>query len=348
LKYKEDPILLDLWLERIQLEIQSGTEYHHIIELFKQMGQLRIGLKVPDLYLAWAEYEHNSGFTERAFRIVKAAIDSNVQPANTLHEKIQELQVATAEKENRPKALENLKRIPLQDKSLSSSGLYRPSTTESSEPTKMVVPMKKRISRLGPPVRQKPSKAVPPSPESISSPQSQTNYQTEEDYQHESPNSASSFSYNTMDMDLSNTIQVKRDNTNTTICLNDTLKQLSIAEKNIIDKEPEKNSVHLDWPNIADVHKSNDKTFFSINRKVYMRSQLVGKGGSCKVFKILNEDGQVYALKKVKLRGQDSSVIAGYKNEIILLNKLKDNERIINLIDAEQSDGNLLMVLMFY
>jgi serine/threonine protein kinase len=73
---------------------------------------------------------------------------------------------------------------------------------------------------------------------------------------------------------------------------------------------------------------------------------LIGKGGSCKVFKIISEQGNVFALKKIKLKGQDSSVIAGYKNEIILLNKLRDNDRIIKLIDAEQDqiDGTLLMV----
>jgi serine/threonine-protein kinase TTK/MPS1 len=51
----------------------------------------------------------------------------------------------------------------------------------------------------------------------------------------------------------------------------------------------------------------------------------------------------------VKLRGQDPSVIKGYQNEIILLNKLKNNERIIRLVDAEhrKSEGTLLMVLEF-
>jgi serine/threonine-protein kinase TTK/MPS1 len=118
-----------------------------------------------------------------------------------------------------------------------------------------------------------------------------------------------------------------------------------LAEKTVT--EVEKEPVRMDWPSITDVQKSNDKTFFTMHGKVFMRSQLIGKGGSCKVFKILDESGQAFALKKVKLRGQDPSVIAGYKNEIILLNKLKDNERIINLIDAEQLDGNLLMILEY-
>ena len=67
------------------------------------------------------------------------------------------------------------------------------------------------------------------------------------------------------------------------------------------------------------------------------------------MFKIIDENGHVYALKKVKLKGQDASVIKGYKNEIILLNKLKNSKRIIHLHDAQhdKESGLLLMVLEF-
>ncbi|KAJ3338750.1 Dual-specificity kinase, spindle pole body (SPB) duplication and spindle checkpoint function [Kappamyces sp. JEL0680] len=72
-------------------------------------------------------------------------------------------------------------------------------------------------------------------------------------------------------------------------------------------------------------------------------------GGSCKVFKIVDGAGHIFALKKVKLRGQDASVVEGYKNEIILLNKLKTNDRIIRLYDAEHDAKQqiLLMVLEY-
>ncbi|KAJ3319174.1 Dual-specificity kinase, spindle pole body (SPB) duplication and spindle checkpoint function [Boothiomyces sp. JEL0866] len=92
-----------------------------------------------------------------------------------------------------------------------------------------------------------------------------------------------------------------------------------------------------------------DKKNFRVNGKYYIRSELIGKGGSCKVFKVFDQNGHVYALKRVKLKGQDGSVAAGYKNEIILLNKLKNNERIIKLINAEHNlqDHVLLMVLEY-
>jgi serine/threonine-protein kinase TTK/MPS1 len=76
---------------------------------------------------------------------------------------------------------------------------------------------------------------------------------------------------------------------------------------------------------------------------------VIGHGGSCKVFKITDEQGKVFALKKVKLKGQEPSVIAGYNNEIILLAKLKDNDRIIKCFNADRNlkEGTLLMVLEY-
>ncbi|KAI8896200.1 kinase-like domain-containing protein [Globomyces pollinis-pini] len=86
-----------------------------------------------------------------------------------------------------------------------------------------------------------------------------------------------------------------------------------------------------------------------IKNQNHSSSEVIGKGGSCKVYKVTDAKGQVYALKKVKLRNQDKSVIAGYTNEIILLNKLKNNDRIIKLIDAEHNhtDKVLMMVLEY-
>jgi hypothetical protein len=92
-----------------------------------------------------------------------------------------------------------------------------------------------------------------------------------------------------------------------------------------------------------------DKNQIQVNGKTYFRSGVIGKGGSCKVFKIVDHSGQIFALKKVKLRGQDASVVEGYKNEIILLNKLKNNDRIIRLFDAQHDPQQqiLLMVLEY-
>ncbi|KAH6581552.1 hypothetical protein BASA60_002384 [Batrachochytrium salamandrivorans] len=97
---------------------------------------------------------------------------------------------------------------------------------------------------------------------------------------------------------------------------------------------------------------SRSKDNFVVNGVSYKRMELVGRGASSKVFKVLCErdTGQsVFALKKVKLRGQDPSVVDGYINEISLLKKLSRHERIIRLVDAEinMRDGTMLMVLEY-
>jgi serine/threonine protein kinase len=100
---------------------------------------------------------------------------------------------------------------------------------------------------------------------------------------------------------------------------------------------------------IKSENTSNFKKNFVVNGKTYIRSELVGKGGSCKVFKVYDSEGKIYALKRVKLRGQDPSVAKGYANEITLLNKLKNHERIIKIIDADKNSAEnvLQMVLEF-
>lgn len=117
--------------------------------------------------------------------------------------------------------------------------------------------------------------------------------------------------------------------------------------------KPSHHSSHQ--PHLATHHKHIDRTEkieasknnIIVNGKSYVRGGLIGKGGSCKVFKITDEEGTIFALKKVKLRGQDVAVVEGYKNEIILLNKLKANDRIIRLYDAEHdAEQNVLMMVL--
>ena len=76
--------------------------------------------------------------------------------------------------------------------------------------------------------------------------------------------------------------------------------------------------------------------------------EIIGRGGSSKVFKVLDpQTDQIYALKKVKLRGEDPSIIEGYTNEIKLLQKLKGNHHIIQLIDSEITKEAIFMVDIF-
>ncbi|KAJ3431879.1 dual specificity protein kinase ttk [Anaeramoeba flamelloides] len=74
----------------------------------------------------------------------------------------------------------------------------------------------------------------------------------------------------------------------------------------------------------------------TVNAKTYIILKQVGRGGSSKVFKVLSKDfTTIYALKKVYIKGIDPKSLELYKNEIILLEKLKGKKNIIQLIDYE-------------
>lgn len=96
-------------------------------------------------------------------------------------------------------------------------------------------------------------------------------------------------------------------------------------------------------------HQRSDKVM-KINNRIYKRLELIGRGGSSKVFKIISQDGRKFlALKRVSLRGADSAAIKGYLSEIDFLKRLRKNSRIITLIDYQVSlsDGLIHMVLEY-
>jgi len=66
-----------------------------------------------------------------------------------------------------------------------------------------------------------------------------------------------------------------------------------------------------------------------------MSLEQIGRGGTSKVYKVLSQDGKILALKKIDINGSDKASIKGYVNEINLLNHLKNNSRIIQLVDSE-------------
>ncbi|KAJ3214504.1 hypothetical protein HK099_006839 [Clydaea vesicula] len=91
-----------------------------------------------------------------------------------------------------------------------------------------------------------------------------------------------------------------------------------------------------------------DEKSVTINGMQYKKIDIIGKGGSSKVYKIMNEEGKLFALKKVKLKGQEESIIDGYLNEIALLKKMKNNDRIIRLIDYETIKGQVMYMVLEY
>ncbi len=64
------------------------------------------------------------------------------------------------------------------------------------------------------------------------------------------------------------------------------------------------------------------------------------------VFKVVSQEGKIYALKRVTLQGAEPSAVENYLNEINLLKRLRNHKTIIHFLDAEVNvkEGVLLLV----
>eukprot|EP00158_Paraphelidium_tribonemae_P003181 Partr_v1_DN25938_c0_g1_i2_m68724 putative ttk protein kinase len=92
---------------------------------------------------------------------------------------------------------------------------------------------------------------------------------------------------------------------------------------------------------------ASKKSALLVNKTAYAKLELLGRGGSSKVFKVLAPNGKIYALKRVGLKGIDESTLSGYVNEIALLKRMESCDRIINLHEFEinKRAGYLHMVM---
>jgi serine/threonine-protein kinase TTK/MPS1 len=77
-----------------------------------------------------------------------------------------------------------------------------------------------------------------------------------------------------------------------------------------------------------------------VNKRPFIRLDLIGKGGSSRVYRVMSPTNELYALKRVALDKTDPETMKGYMNEIQLLRRLDGNDRIIRLIDAEVQENN--------
>ncbi|XP_010616145.1 dual specificity protein kinase TTK isoform X2 [Fukomys damarensis] len=84
----------------------------------------------------------------------------------------------------------------------------------------------------------------------------------------------------------------------------------------------------------------------SVKGRIYSILKQIGSGGSSKVFQVLNEKKQIYAIKYVNLEEADNQTIESYRNEIAYLNKLQQHsDKIIRLYDYEITDQYIYMVM---
>ncbi|XP_061479184.1 dual specificity protein kinase TTK isoform X2 [Rhineura floridana] len=84
----------------------------------------------------------------------------------------------------------------------------------------------------------------------------------------------------------------------------------------------------------------------AIKGKWYSVLKQIGSGGSSKVFQVLDEKKQLYAIKYVSLEEADEQTLESYKNEIAHLIKLQQHsDKIIRLYDYEIGKKSIYMVM---
>ncbi|KAL6949012.1 hypothetical protein ACO0QE_001495 [Hanseniaspora vineae] len=119
--------------------------------------------------------------------------------------------------------------------------------------------------------------------------------------------------------------------------------------------------VPLKPPSLAEpLQSSRDsvRNMVTINGVEYEKVELLGKGGSSKVYKIKRHhpsisfysknsasSNRVFALKQVLFDELDESSIDTFKGEIQLLYKLQNKSRVVKLIDYEMLQGLLYLVM---
>ncbi|XP_078068583.1 dual specificity protein kinase Ttk [Mustelus asterias] len=83
-----------------------------------------------------------------------------------------------------------------------------------------------------------------------------------------------------------------------------------------------------------------------VKERVYSIIKLLGTGGSSKVFQVLDQKKQLYAVKQVNLQDADDLAVAGYKDEIEYLKRLQQHsDKIIKLFDYEITENYIYMVM---
>ncbi|KFQ58418.1 Dual specificity protein kinase TTK, partial [Pelecanus crispus] len=104
---------------------------------------------------------------------------------------------------------------------------------------------------------------------------------------------------------------------------------------------PFQNQVGLQVPAPIPSHEC-----LAIKGRVYTILKQIGSGGSSKVFQVLDEKKQLYAVKYVNLEEADQQTVESYKNEIAHLSKLQQHsDKIIRLYGYEITDHHIYMVM---
>jgi serine/threonine protein kinase len=88
------------------------------------------------------------------------------------------------------------------------------------------------------------------------------------------------------------------------------------------------------------------RSVITVNGRKYLRLECVGRGGSSRVYRVLGPDLKQWALKRVKLARVDKRALRPFSNEIGLMRRLRGQETIISLREAEVDLGGKQVLLV--
>ena len=122
-------------------------------------------------------------------------------------------------------------------------------------------------------------------------------------------------------------------------------KREALSNLSINKKEPEHKKTKKVEIQEPVKHRSSTVNTVTVNDKEYERIELLGRGGSSKVYKVKGPGNKVYAMKRVIFDEFDETSLAGFKGEIELLQKLRHEDRVVHLYD-DMIDQGLLYLIM--
>ncbi|CCK72539.1 serine/threonine/tyrosine protein kinase MPS1 KNAG_0K01740 [Huiozyma naganishii CBS 8797] len=140
-------------------------------------------------------------------------------------------------------------------------------------------------------------------------------------------------------------------NVNKLIRKREVLANLNVNQKEPELKKPKNNLEQLDKPaiikrvEIQEPKPSKKNTSIVINNEEYEKIELLGSGGSSKVYKVRDSSKKVFALKRVAIDMFEESSVESFKGEIALLEKLKNQERVVQLYNYALESSVLYLIM---
>lgn len=314
-------------------------------KMFKMMKSSHIGLQHPEFFLHWAEFELKIDRKDKSLAVLSSANDTPIMRGNLQIKEAKELIESD----------QNLKLQPLFSLNLSTKKSSLPSPSSSLVSQDSLNEKFSKISRteigLGPAKRVKEEKEKENL--EITSLQSQSvqtipavpltalsnDLNTLNNVTGQSGNSNMSLTMTELNINIKTT-KNPTDDTGTLNLTSNSLNTTKIINNNTVINN------NLTNPTSSGALKSRQ---VRVNGKIYRVLQLIGRGGSSKVFRVIDAEGQIFALKKVNLKNLDEVTLNSYTNEISLLKSFANNPHIIQLIDSEMNkEQACLYILMEY